>query len=229
MENTNIISTGTGIKSIQIGNINEKNISTLGELLAALPSTKGVKTPTYKALREQEPVLQKTFPDGGLWVYRNGFAAYKSGKHITVLRVARARSHTYEFSDANSNYSMDDQPWAPALVLYGEGRIEQNICDWNERRSVHYDGFDDFDEMDEPEGDVVLAAVDDVEQAVMTKLDTSLEQMLACLTERQRQVIEMYYLQNMTQQKIADRLGINQRTVSYAIESATQRLKKFSK
>lgn len=46
------------------------------------------------------------------------------------------------------------------------------------------------------------------------------------LTERQREVIELYYFKGMTQQEIADELGIGRRSVGNALEGAIKKLKK---
>ncbi len=213
-------------QTINAGNQISGVIITLRDLKSALPDTQLVKTPTYKELRSLRPFLEQPLGDGGLWVYANGFALYRFGKRTTVLRVARASTHTYEFADGDKSCSLNDQPWATALVLYGEGRIEQNIREWDERRSLHYDGFDDFNENDEQESDVVLTSADDVEAVVMDKLDNRMEQMLDCLTVRQRQVVEMYYCQGFTQQVIADRLGITQQVVDRLIKTGIRNIKK---
>ena len=202
------------------------NIVTLRDLKGIMPDTKRVKTPTWKELRSLQPILQQPLEDGGLWVYSNGFAVYKSGRRTTVLRIACASSHTYKFSDGDKNCSLNDQPWATALVLYGEGRIEQNTREWDERRSVHYDGFDDFNENDEPEGEVVLTGSDDVEGTVVNKLDNRMELILSCLTKRQRQIFTMYYNDDMKQQEIADELGIARRVVGHTLDDAISKLQK---
>ena len=201
------------------------NIVTLRDLKDTLPDTRRVKTPTCKELRSLQPILQQPLEDGGLWVYPNGFAVYRSGRRTTVLRIEHACSHTYEFVDGDTNCSLNDQPWAAALVLYGEGRIEQNTREWDERRSVHYDGFDDYDANDESEGQVVLTSDDDIEAVVVGKLDNCMEQMLRSLTARQRQIVEMYYCQELTQQAIADKLGISKPAVCLSLQSAMDKLK----
>lgn len=49
------------------------------------------------------------------------------------------------------------------------------------------------------------------------------------LTERQRQVIEMYYWDGMTQEKIARGLGINQQNVQSYIQNSLEKLRKCIK
>ena len=217
------------INNHAVNSVGDKPIVTLDDLKGIMPDIRRVKTPCVKELHQLQPILVKPLSDGGLWVYPNGFAMYKSGRRTSVLRIARAGSHTYEFLDGEKILSLNDQPWASALVLYGEGRIEQNTREWDARRNVRYDGFEDFDETGEPESKVVLAATDDVEGTVVDKLDNPTEKMLGCLTARQRQVVKMYYLQNLTQQAIADTLGISQRAISYVLDEAAARLKKPSR
>lgn len=206
-----------------------QSIVTLRDLKNVVSNTSGIKTPTFKELRKQKPLLQQLFQDGGLWVYENGFAAYQAGKRTTVLRIARASSHTYEFSDGEENCLLNDQPWAAALVMYGEARIEQNIREWDERRHVCYDNFDNFDDDGELMSAVVLVSTDDVEQVVLDRNDDTVEQMLSGLTARQRQVVEMYYMRGMTQQAIADELGIAHQVVDRLIKAGIRNLKNFSR
>lgn len=49
------------------------------------------------------------------------------------------------------------------------------------------------------------------------------------LTERQRQVIEMYYWDEITQDKIAKKLGINQQNVQSYIQNSLEKLRKCIK
>ena len=53
-----------------------------------------------------------------------------------------------------------------------------------------------------------------------------LSELLDCLTERQREVVMAYFFDGLTQQQIADKLGIGQRAVAYHMEAALKRLRK---
>ena len=46
------------------------------------------------------------------------------------------------------------------------------------------------------------------------------------LTERQKEVIELYYFKGMTQQEIAEELGIGRRSVGNVLEGAIKKIKK---
>ncbi len=47
------------------------------------------------------------------------------------------------------------------------------------------------------------------------------------LTDRQKQIIEMYYIENKKMPEIAQSLGINKSTVLRTLRTAEQKLKKF--
>ena len=53
-----------------------------------------------------------------------------------------------------------------------------------------------------------------------------LSELLDCLTERQREVIMAYFFDGLTQQQIADKLGIGRRTVTTTIERSLEKLRK---
>lgn len=46
------------------------------------------------------------------------------------------------------------------------------------------------------------------------------------LTDRQSEVIQLYYFKGMTQQEIAEELGISRPGVHYALQGALKKLKK---
>ena len=204
---------------------------TLGQLKAMIRPTAGKHLPTAKQLRENdERFMTQPLYDGCIDVYHSGFAVYRSGRHTTVLRIDRISSHTYEFSTADRMVSLDDQPWATALTLAAEKRIEAFQNDRLSRRCVGFmDDYDDEASEDRELSDAkVLAGTDNVEETVADRLDDRMKKLLACLTERQRQVVTMYYINDMKQKEIADALGITKPAVCIALQSAVNRLKNKS-
>lgn len=61
-----------------------------------------------------------------------------------------------------------------------------------------------------------------------TKNSSEINQLLAGLTARQRQIIEMTYWQNMSQRKIAKALKLNQATVGEIKQSAIRKLRELA-
>ena len=46
------------------------------------------------------------------------------------------------------------------------------------------------------------------------------------LTERQMEIIQLYYYKGMNQEEVAEELGISQRAVSYSLEGALKKIRK---
>ena len=109
-----------------------------------------------------------------------------------------------------------------------EKRIEAFQNDRLSRRCVGFvDDYDDEASEDrEPSDAKVLAGTDNVEETVADRLDDRMKKLLACLTARQRQVITMYYIDQRTQQQIANELGISQQVVDRLIKAGIQNMKK---
>lgn len=53
-----------------------------------------------------------------------------------------------------------------------------------------------------------------------------LSELLDCLTERQREVVTAYFFDGLTQQQIADKLGISKPAVNKAIKNALSAMRK---
>ena len=221
------ISQETG-QTISAANQTTGTIVTLRDLKGILPDTQRVKKPKYSDLCKEQPLLTKPLPDGGIWVYANGFMVYRGeSSRPYVLRVSEIKTQTYEFADKTESCALDDLPWETALFLFGDEHRERNLLEWNERTQVQYDGFDECFDDSQSQG-LVLPSSENVEQTVANKLDDRMEQMLGCLTTRQRQVVEMYYYQGLTQQAIADKLEISKSAVCMSLQSAVDKLKNKS-
>ena len=55
-----------------------------------------------------------------------------------------------------------------------------------------------------------------------------LSELLDCLTERQREVVMAYFFNGLTQQQIADKLGIAHQVVDRILKAALKKMKKIS-
>lgn len=56
-----------------------------------------------------------------------------------------------------------------------------------------------------------------------------LSELLGCLTERQCEVVTAYFFDGLTQQQIADKLGIAKQSVNENLKAAIKKMKKISK
>jgi len=101
-------------------------------------------------------------------------------------------------------------------MLAGEDRLERNENRLEEKQR----GFSlDEEGSDRGWGDGAdfTARIEDKDMV---------DRMLRLLTGRQREIMELCFVVGLTQQQIADRLGVGQRAVSFALEAAKKKLKK---
>ena len=219
--------------------------TTLGELLTLLDlAEKSGKTPTPRELFETAgaPIAETN----DCTLFRNGFAIYQNITGRTVVWLPYCKSFTFYFSklrDAEKDtlretYELPDgflstQPWILAVTLIGDHRIEANSMNrtGSRRDTTDYDSVDN--------GERVLAAdpyrgaftwydghIGEDPQVVVERRETR-EEMLAAMTDKQREVFILYYRDCMTQDEIAEMLGIAKMSVNERLRYALAKAKKF--
>jgi RNA polymerase sigma factor (sigma-70 family) len=224
------------IRDSNIGDITGLSVDisalTFRQFKALLPGTEGQKLPTVKALRESDIRVLAIVEtkDGVLTVFCNGFFMYetKSG-HATVYAVDRCanivlspvKDGTLNALDENT---LDDCPWPKVLEFAANERIVSNANRDVERQEVlSLDAVDedrDMRLMIHPEFETRL----EEEESLMEESE-KLRAALAKLTNRQREIIRLYYFDGMTQENIASRLEISQQATSKALKQAYQKIK----
>ena len=227
--------------------------TSLSELLTILGDVvRADKTPTAKALREMagESIVQSE--DGCITVYANGYAVYDNGTGRTVLWLPMCKHFTYQFdelTEAEKQYQAQKAeiseeemlilPWTIPVTLVGEHRISANLMNRTGSRT----GTTDFDSADKGDKD------GDAEEAVEEKDPFSdayvwregrfgespemayirkeaQEERLSLLTDKQREVFEMYYHDGFNQYEIAEILDIDQTSVRDRLDAALKKIKK---
>ena len=219
--------------------------TTLGELLTLLDlAEKSGKTPTPRELFETAgaPIAETN----DCTLFRNGFAIYQNITGRTVVWLPYCKSFTFYFSklrDAEKDtlretYELpagflSTQPWILAVTLIGDHRIEANSMNrtGSRRDTTDYDSVDN--------GERVLAAdpyrgaftwydghIGEDPQVVVERRETR-EEMLAAMTDKQREVFILYYRDCMTQDEIAEMLGIAKMSVNERLRYALAKAKKF--
>ena len=189
---------------------------TLRELRTQISATSEGKLPTFKQLMEMKSavVAQKVVNTALLTVYQNGYAVYEE--------------YTYEFDNGTritiQQELLENEEWSIRLLMEGEMRLEHNhnkTFDKFECVSLECDGSDwsavasvDFLQED---NEVVLAEIE------LCMLYEAMDK----LTKRQMEVIRLYFYKGMSQQAIAQKLGIGRRAVGNCIEGALKKIKKI--
>lgn len=187
------------------------------------------KIPGYKQLMAMNPeVVARTMVNGAtLTAYTNGYATYEEDDAHTVLVVDRCGDYRYDFNDGTYEVVpaevFEDAEWSVRLVMEGERRLESN------RNKVSRD-YEDFalscDGSDW--ADATMVDFMEAENAEMLA-DEELRKLYAAmskLTERQQEILQLYYYKGMSLQEIGDELGVTKVAVHYAMQVALKKLKK---
>ena len=212
-----------------VAEIAENAHITLWELKARIDAVTEKKLPKCAQLMEQKPmVVAQTVVNGAtLTAYQNGYAVYEADGAHTVMAVDRCGDYRYDFSDGTYQVVpaevFEEAEWSLRLIMEGERRLEHNL---NKTSSKYEAAVLECDGSDW--SDSVMVDFLDEENAEMIA-DDELRRLYAAmkkLTERQKEVIELYYFKGMTQQEIADELGITQVAVTQCMSRAIKTLKK---
>ena len=225
IRNSNIDGNITGL-SVDI------SMLTFRQFKALLPGTDGQKLPTVRALRESDIRVLAIVEteDGVLTVFCNGFFMYETTSgHATVYAIDRCASIvlspvTAGTLNALDESTLDDCPWTKVLEFAANERIVSNANRDVERQEVlSLDAIDeDWDARRtvQPEFETRL----EEEEALMEESE-KLRAALAKLTNRQREIVRLYYFEGMTQENIASRLKISQQATSKALKQSYQKIK----
>ena len=196
------------------------------QLKNAVGSTAGKKIPSAKSLRESEAEIVFTFEHGDVTinVFSNGFFIYECFGKETVSAVDRCKKIIYEYQDGEirkiDESEFRDGPCLIPLLMSGDERVAHNLDSyewyWHEF-SLNNDGTD-WNEAAIVQGpeDAMLEGEDNAEALAL----------LDGLTVKQRQIINMFYVENMTQEEIALITKTSQQAVSRILGRAEKRLRK---
>ena len=188
------------------------------------------KIPGYKQLMAMNPeVAARTMVNGAtLTAYTNGYATYEEDDAHTVLVVDRCGDYRYEFNDGTYEVVpaevFEDAEWSVRLVMEGERRLESNrnkISRDYEDFALSCDGSDwaDATMVDFMESENAEMLADEE----LRKLYTAMGK----LTERQQEILQLYFYKGLNQQEIADELGMRQQSVQGCLKSALKKIKKI--
>ena len=211
--------------------MNRKNEHiTFKALRSMVRGTVGKDKPTPKYLREnEEPVAVSA--DGSMAVYPSGFVTYQSVTGSTVVNLAECGSYTYTFHNGKDGLPekqtvpaevLEQMEWSVVVALRGEEQAAENNMNrkgdrTGNRQYAYEDGTDPWEQLENQTEEDVLERI--VRQ-------DSIAELLDCLTDRQRRIVELYFFEQLTQQQIADALGIRQQSVTDALRAALKRMRK---
>lgn len=228
------------------GNTHIPQDISLCDLLTLLGNVEKAETkPTPKALRErkmEDGSIEQIAPlveamDGDCKVFSNGYAVYTNGIGTTVLWLPDCRTFTYyfgELTDKEKDYLtqkstvdetvFDEQPWFMAVMLRGDHQVEHNAMNrtggrMDKDKSVSLDEITEKEEVEWRPG----CRFENPESAYIRR--ETMQEQLAKLTDRQREVFVLYHQYGYIQREIAEILGISQQAVDYRLVGAESKVR----
>lgn len=203
---------------------------TLRELKAKIDSVTEKKLPQYKQLMNQNPVAvaQTSLNGATLTAYQNGYAVYEADGAHSVMAVDRCGDYRYDFNDETYQVVpaevFEEEEWSLRLIMEGERRLEHNL---NKTSSKYEAAVLECDGSDWSDSIMVDFLEEDNAEMLADQELRRLYAAMRKLTDRQSEVIQLYYFKAMTQQKIAEELGISRPGVHYALQGALKKLKNY--
>jgi RNA polymerase sigma factor (sigma-70 family) len=188
-----------------------------------IDKTLGKELPTAAKLRncDSEMIAKKELKDGSrLQVYKNGFALYETDGGSTVFRVDHCGGYTYfsrtEELSVTEEY-FNDVDWWVRLLLEAEDRLTHNR---NARIENHEFSYD----CEEQEMEWMLRKSNSLFDDYMQQetLNTAFDLM----TQRQREVVQMYYIEGFGVREIAEIYGVTHQAISVTLSDIRKKFKK---
>lgn len=91
------------------------------------------------------------------------------------------------------------------------------------RKEMNYFVYDDFVQWTDDDSDTNPLSIQTKEDDVVDEI--VIRQAIDLIPERYRYIVELYYFESLTQQEIAERLGIDQSNVNRALKRAREKLR----
>lgn len=196
---------------------------TLKELQNRIEKTSGKKLPTAAYLRaSNSPLVVSRELDGGtrLSVYQNGFALYQTDGKSTVFRVDYCGGYTYFGRSEQTALPEDffaETDWWVRLIMEGEDRLTHN-------RNALSEKYESFCDGDSEAFQNISCSEESMQDAYIT--NELLELAFSMMTERQKAVVTMYYLDGMGVKEIAAVYGITHQAVSVTLSDVKKKFQK---
>lgn len=179
------------------------------------------KVPTARYLLEQgkSVVTMENGRDVQLLVFAEGWALYRVGKYSTVFPVHSCGGYCYESHGQQifvDEAFFEGQEWYVRLLLEGEDRLAKNRETSRKGRTVSYHA------VSEEWFFLASPILPPLEQLIEKE---QILELMGLLTERQKNIVILYFYYGKTQWEIAKSLGISQATVSQALMAALRRMR----
>lgn len=205
---------------------------TYKELLTMLPAFTGRRTPRPETLSNDDSAYGRLFAvshgGGEITVYREGFYLYQDSGEKTVCPICLCMEayRSVTGSPALGLSELMELPFIWALTAMGLERAWSNQ-DGRENSGV------DFHYSPESLGWSTIPPLRVSPERLLTEdaderiVRQALAEARKALPPREKEVVRLYYEGGMTQEAIAQKLGVSQANISKALNRALKNLKKI--
>lgn len=183
------------------------------------------KIPCVSVLKESgaEIVVRELIgADTAITVYDNGYVLYQEGNRSTVFPLHTCGDYGYESLTGQvqtlEKSFFDNENWYVRLIIEAGDLLERNQ---EKRKSNHhvcsYSAYSEsWKAIADPAGDILESLIQ----------QENLWELMGCLTEKQRTVVRLYYIENRKQKDISQMLGISQQSVHTILKRALGSMRK---
>lgn len=206
-------------------------------LKTMVPDASKEHTPKGQTLvHSNEEILIKVKEGSGtVVVYKNGFFAYIDENGETTARAVE-NCHVMKYPKAEGGYDpvseehFEELPFGLVLSHFGMMNIEdakRKDVARHENLSLDAENLPNDSRLTVPNfaDELELDGEGDIWERRLAMLPEALDK----LTVRQREVVVLHFFKKMTQEQIADEVGLNQSSVSRRLANALERMEKFFK
>ena len=199
-------------------------IVTISSLLSRLSfsESKNRHAPTVSGLRTAEAEIT-TSPDGSITVYASGYAVCEASAGTVVIDLRKCRNgytQPYQSSDAGiyESFFLDPETtdWYWIVMAHAEDQAERNVC---HRKADRLGTGISIDDQESDAWESLTIQKQDQPDEVLERKDL-IHEALEMLTDRQKEIVLLFYIEGKSQPEIARQLGISQPAVHYALNAA---------
>ena len=181
------------------------------------------RIPSVKSLKEHKVVVKEMInADTTISVYDHGYVLYTAGNQSTVFPLHSCDDYEYvSVTGDNKEFNkefFDNENWYIRLLMEAEDRMAYS----QSKISTNHGVFSNSDVTDDAE--IMRGSSKDFVDDVIDR--EILHALIKELTERQKMVLNLVYLEEMRQQDVADYLGIKQQSVNDLLNRALKTMKK---
>lgn len=165
-------------------------------------------------------------------VYDNGFAIYQTQDTAAVIRMEYVGRCWYEgdpeLERGSETIDLSDTAWVVAVMMKGEDRLEKWRGERDADKLVSLCEAGEYDEETDEKNELEVDAGVDIEKYVMgeDEKERLWKAISKLLTRRQKEIVELFYRDCLTQKEISERLGLDHSTVTLTLQRAKNNLKR---